>query len=109
MVRALNAGKHNERSYVFLNQVIATGASQEEVRSQLMSMIVGGRDTGASTLTSMLWVLARRPDIVSRIRSELAALDGRKPTWEEIRSLKYLNNVLKESKFWVSVPIPLLC
>lgn len=94
----LKPEKTKEREYVFMDELIKSGASKEEIRSQLLSMIVGGRDTGASALTSMLWVLARRPDVVARIRSEVTSLDGRKPTWEDLRNLRYLNNALKESK-----------
>ncbi|KAJ3495176.1 hypothetical protein NLG97_g3578 [Lecanicillium saksenae] len=89
--------KRQERAYVFMNELIDSGASPEEIRSQLLSMIVGGRDTSASVLTSMLWVLARRSDIVVKIRQELADLNGQKPTWDQLRNLKYLNNVLKET------------
>lgn len=91
--------KEKERPYVFMNELIDSGASTEEIRSQLLSMIVGGRDTGASVLTSMLWVLARRPDIVVKIREELASLHGQHPTWDQLRNLKYMNSVLQESKF----------
>ena len=59
-------------------------------------MILGGRDTSASTMSSLFWILARRPDVVEKLRAEISGLNGRKPTWEEMKELKYLNMVLKE-------------
>lgn len=100
VAKALSTEKVKERAYVFMDELIQSGASHEEIRSQLLSMIVGGRDTGASTLSSMLWILARRPDVVKKIREELEILGGQKPTWDDLRNLKYLNNVLKESTYF---------
>ncbi|KAK4063479.1 uncharacterized protein Triagg1_9356 [Trichoderma aggressivum f. europaeum] len=86
-----------ERPYIFMNEIIKSGASHREVRDQVFSLILGGRDTSASTMSSLFWVLARRPDVLKKLREEIAELDGRKPTWEELKNLKYLNMVLKET------------
>ena len=93
---ALSQDKVKERPYVFMNEMLESGAPHEEITGQLMAMILGGRDTSASTLSSMFWELARRPEMVRKIRDEVNGLDGRRPTWEELKGLKYLNNVLKE-------------
>ncbi|PHH58398.1 hypothetical protein CDD82_3091 [Ophiocordyceps australis] len=94
---ALTKGRSNERPYVFLNELIESGASHDQITEQLLAMILGGRDTSAATLSAMFWILARRPHVVRAIRSELLEFDGRTLTWDELRGLKYLNNVLKES------------
>lgn len=95
---ALAEDKAKERPYVFMNEMINSGASRSEITAQLLSMILGGRDTSASTMSSMFWELARRPDVVEKLRRDIATLGGRKPTWQELKDLKYLNFVLKESK-----------
>ncbi|KAL6889724.1 cytochrome P450 [Trichoderma longibrachiatum] len=95
--RALAQEKEKERPYIFMNEIIKSGASHREVRDQLFSLILGGRDTSASTMASLFYVLARRPDVLRKLREEIALLDGRKPTWEELKNLKYLNMVLKET------------
>ncbi|KAL6361501.1 hypothetical protein LRP88_04970 [Fusarium phalaenopsidis] len=101
---ALASGKEKERPYVFMNEMFASGASQEYVRDQLLAMILGGRDTSASTMSSLLWILARRPDVVEKLRAEISGLNGRKPNWEEMKELKYLNMVLKEVlRLWAPV------
>ncbi|KAL7930468.1 cytochrome P450 [Trichoderma chlorosporum] len=95
--RALAQQGQKERPYIFMNEIIKSGASHREVRDQLFSLILGGRDTSASTMASLFWVLAQRPDIFKKLREEIAELDGRKPAWEELKNLKYLNMVLKET------------
>ncbi|KPM36510.1 hypothetical protein AK830_g10070 [Neonectria ditissima] len=93
---ALREDRAKERPYVFMNEMVASGASREYVRDQLLAMILGGRDTSASTLSSLFWTLARRPDVLDKMRAEIAVLEGRRPTWEELKELKYLSMVLKE-------------
>ncbi|KAL7948404.1 cytochrome P450 [Trichoderma barbatum] len=95
--QALVQEKEMERPYIFMNEIIKSGASHREVRDQLFSLILGGRDTSASTMASLFWVLARRPDVLKKMRDEIAELDGRKPSWEEMKDLKYVNMVLKET------------
>lgn len=89
-------GRSKERPYVFMNELVESGASHDEIRSQLLSMILGGRDTSASTMSSLFWVLSRRPDVFAKMKKELEVLNGEKPTWEQTRELKYLNQVIKE-------------
>ena len=96
--KAIADSKTKERPYVFLNEIVDTGISQEQIRDHLMAMIVGGRDTSASTMTAMFWTLARRPDIVSKAREEISSLRGSEPSWEDLKNLKYINMILKESK-----------
>ncbi|KJZ72563.1 hypothetical protein HIM_08087 [Hirsutella minnesotensis 3608] len=102
---SLAQDKVKERPYVFMNELVDSGATHEQITDQLMAIIIGGRDTSASTLSSLFWMLARRPDVVKILRDELASLEGRRPTWDELKGLKYLNNVLKEAlRLWPPVP-----
>jgi len=89
--------KTPERGYVFLNEMMDSERSPLYIRSQLLSLILAGRDTTAGILSSLFWVLARRPDVVKDLRKEILELDDRSPTWEVMKNLKYLNMVLKEA------------
>jgi cytochrome P450 len=42
-------------------------------------------------------VLARRPDIWNKLRVEVDALNGKQPTYAEIKDMKYLKYVFNES------------
>lgn len=97
--------KMTERPYVFLDEILKTGASRELVRDQLLAIIIGGRDTSASTMTSLFWMLARRPDVVKKLRAEIEELQGRKPTWDDLKGMKYLAMVLKESAYLTGIDV----
>ncbi len=48
----------------------------EEVRDQLLTLLVAGHETSASTLAWCFERLVRHPDVLARLRAELAAGDG---------------------------------
>lgn len=98
VMRAVGDFETKKRPYVFLNELLSSGASVETIRDHMLSIIIGGRDTTAGTVSSMFWILARRPDVVAKAREEISGLHGEKPTWEDLKSFKYLNNILKESR-----------
>jgi cytochrome P450 len=45
----------------------------------------------------MFFELSQRPDIVAAIHREIKELGEENPTWEHLRSMKYLNWVIKEA------------
>ncbi|KAG9258546.1 cytochrome P450 [Emericellopsis atlantica] len=99
----LNRHSHYEveKDQMFLQDLLENGKSRSYARDQMLSMIIAGRDTTASVGSSLLWKLARRPDVVSKIRAEMMALQGRKPSWEDLKGLRYLNMVIKEAlRLW---------
>lgn len=85
------------RSYVFLDELLNAGAPEEYVIDQILSIIVAGRDTTANAMTSAFWYLARNPDAVAKVREEIAAVNAENPTWEQLRGMRYLNNVIREA------------
>ena len=91
-----------DRKYVFLDVLAASGASDAAIRGQMLSIILGGRDTTAATLSFLFWHLARRPDVVAKLKAEVDGFGGLEPTWEELKDMRYLNMCIKES---ASVPV----
>lgn len=61
-----------------------------------MNVLLAGRDTTASLLSNLFFTLAKNPTIWDKIRREVAILDGRAPTYEELRSLKYVQCCINE-------------
>jgi cytochrome P450 len=49
--------------------------------------------------------MSRSEHIISKLRHEVETLDGRLPTYQEIKDMKYLNYVIKES-LRMRPPIP---
>ena len=68
-----------------------------KLRHELMSLLVAGRDTAAALLTNLWWEIARRPDVWTSLQSEIAFLGTRPPTYDELKSMKYLIATVKEA------------
>ncbi len=72
--------------------------TEQEVRDQVMTMLIAGHETTAAALTWTLYLLARNPRVESKLRGELSSvLAGRPPTVEDFSALPYLQQVVKES------------
>jgi cytochrome P450 len=74
------------------------GFSDKEVRDQVMTLMFAGHDTSTSTLTFMMYELARHPEVVSRLQEEQdEVLGGAVPTIDQLeRDMPYLNMVFDE-------------
>jgi cytochrome P450 len=72
--------------------------SDREVRDQLMTLMFAGHDTSTSTLTFMLYELARHPEALARLCEEQdRVLAGATPSAEQLeREMPYLEMVLDE-------------
>lgn len=88
----------SDRSYVFLDELLKANAPEEHVVDQILSIIVAGRDTTAAAAASVFYCLARDPESVRKLRKEIADLGVESPTLEELRQLKFLNNVVREGR-----------
>lgn len=100
--------KRRERKYVFIDALVGSGADQEYICDQLLGIMFAGRDATAIAMTVLFWFLARHPDVVAKIREEMTQLgdSGDNPTWTQVRGLKYLSNVIKETlRLFPPVPI----
>ena len=74
------------------------GFTDREVRDQVMTLMFAGHDTSTSTLTFMMYELARRPDVVEKLVAEQdEVLGGEIPDIDKIeREMPYLEMVLDE-------------
>jgi len=74
------------------------GFTDREVRDQVMTLMFAGHDTSTSTLTFMMYELARRPDVVAKLVAEQEeVLGGEVPDMEKLeREMPYLEMVLDE-------------
>ncbi|KAF1842622.1 cytochrome P450 52A12 [Cucurbitaria berberidis CBS 394.84] len=91
------AGSAEDEKYYFIQEVAKQTTDKKRIRDELINILLAGRDTTASLLSNMFFEIARRPDIYAKLRDEVATLGGRTPTYEELRSLKYLKHCLNES------------
>ncbi|PWY71025.1 cytochrome P450 52A13 [Aspergillus heteromorphus CBS 117.55] len=90
---------------IFLRDLATSDASNEKIRDELLNILIAGRDTVASLLGSLFHQLARRPEIWNKIRAEVAELEGKKPSYEELRNLKYTKYCINEAlRLWPPLP-----
>ncbi|KAE8131080.1 cytochrome P450 [Aspergillus pseudotamarii] len=100
---SLDAEKHagettnSQSRYVFLHELAKETDDPTEITDQILNILLAGRDTTASLLSMVFYHLARRPDIWDLLRSEVATLDGKCPSFEELKQLKYLSWVINET------------
>jgi cytochrome P450 len=76
------------------------GFSDEEILFNLLSILIGGEDTTASTLGWTAWLLGPRPDVQERLAAEAAEAFGGAPAataYEQLDRLPYTVAVLRES------------
>jgi len=69
------------------------------LRDQLVSTLLAGRDTTACTLSWLFYELAYHPAVYAKLRAEVLhtlGTDG-KPTYDDLKSMKYMQYCLNES------------
>jgi cytochrome P450 len=91
-----NVEKKEGQKYVFLEQLAGTGVDKKKIQDELMNILLAGRDTTASLLSYTFYILARRPDVLEKLRAEVLSLGSGRPTFEQLKSLKYLQYTLNE-------------
>ncbi|ESK94736.1 cytochrome p450 monooxygenase pc-1 [Moniliophthora roreri MCA 2997] len=69
------------------------------LRDEILNIMIAGRDTTALTLTFITYFLATYPDVATRLRNEVLATVGpsQRPTYDNIREMKYLRAVINET------------
>lgn len=82
--------------YIFSRELAKLTDDRKTIRDELLTIFFAGRDTTAGLLTNLFFFLARRSDIWSRIRDEVATLNGETPTFEQLGSLTYTRNCINE-------------
>ncbi|KAJ5323136.1 hypothetical protein N7452_011425 [Penicillium brevicompactum] len=86
-----------DNQYVFSYELSKQTLDQTEITDQLLSILIAGRDTTANLLSITFFILARRPDIWNKLRAEILTLNGKKPSFEEMKSLTYMSWTFNES------------
>ncbi|RHZ46325.1 cytochrome P450 [Aspergillus thermomutatus] len=89
-------GEKKQR-YLFLHGLAQQTGDRRRIRDELMNVLLAGRDTTASLLSNLFFMLAKHPRIWAKLREEVAFLNGRPPTYEQLRNLTYLKYCLNES------------
>ena len=86
-----------ESRYIFLQELTKYTSDPIALRWETINVLIAGRDTTAVLLGNTWFILARRPDIWAKLKTEINKLDGKPPTYVQLRELKYVRWVLSET------------
>lgn len=90
--------QEGRQKYIFSHALARNTSDKDQILDELMNVLLAGRDTTASMLSNMFFMLAKNPACWEKLRSEVANLDGRPPTYEELRNMKYVQYCMNECR-----------
>ncbi|KAK6390630.1 hypothetical protein LTR65_005502 [Meristemomyces frigidus] len=85
------------QKHIFSHELAARTSDRKRVLDELMNVLLAGRDTTASLLSNLFFMLAKDTEIWTKLRSEVATLEGQVPSYEQINTLKYVQCCINES------------
>jgi cytochrome P450 len=93
--------KNNER-YVFLKALISETRDPTELRSQILNILLAGRDTTAALMSWVFYCLARDPQRFAKLRAIIVSEFGTyesssEITFEKLKDCKYLQYCIFET------------
>ncbi|KAL2839576.1 cytochrome P450 [Aspergillus pseudodeflectus] len=111
-LKAAAEGKPASPNYIFLEALAASTKDPIELRSQLLNILLAGRDTTASLLSWSMLMLARHPAVFQKLRAIILADFGPySPNYDNItfsalKSCRYLQYFMNEVlRLFPSVPV----
>ena len=84
--------------YILLNEMAKQTQDKEDLRSQILSVFMPGRDSTGYALSNVFHVLARRPDVYRKLREEAESVGNVPLTFEVLKSMKYTQWVINEGR-----------
>lgn len=92
-------GDVKEEKYLFLHELAKATTDKRRLRDELLNVLLAGRDTTASLLSNMWFMIAKNPSIFAKLRQEVEdTLHGDLPTYEQLRNMKYLKYCMNECR-----------
>ncbi|KIW01583.1 uncharacterized protein PV09_07056 [Verruconis gallopava] len=98
-----------KEKYIFLEQLAQATKDPIEIRDQLLSILVAGRDTTAGLLSFLFRVLSKEPAKFNKLRDTILndfGTDESKLSFSSLKSCQYLQWCLNETlRLYPSVPL----
>lgn len=105
-----SASKNNdEKHHCFVDGIAEQTQDPEQIRGQLLNILLAGRDTTASLLAWVFHQLLRHPDVFQKLRSAILQEFGdfdnpRDITFAGLKGCQYLQMTLNETlRIWTTV------
>ena len=96
---------HGDERYIFLHALAADTQDPKVLRDNLLNILLAGRDTTASLLSSVFYYLSRNKRAWNRLLTEVRDIFGdaknpkEKITHAALKNAPYLKHVLNESEY----------
>jgi len=89
----------SEDKYTFLYELAKATTDKKRLRDEILNVLLAGRDTTASLLSNMWFMIARHPEIYKKLKREVdETLNGDEPSYTQLRNMKYLKYCMNECK-----------
>ncbi|WPH00524.1 Hypothetical protein R9X50_00335300 [Acrodontium crateriforme] len=108
--KKVEEGHGDKKHYVFVEAIAEQTQDPEEIRGQLLNILLAGRDTTASLLSWLFHELLRHPEVFEKLRSTIIEEFGtfenpRNISFASLKGCQYLQNTLSETlRVWTTVP-----
>ncbi|KAL7282246.1 hypothetical protein ACG7TL_003715 [Trametes sanguinea] len=91
--------KEDEENETMLEHLAKTTDDLAILHDETLNILIAGRDTTAATLTYIVYLLCLYPEVFKRLRAEVLehVSTTAKPTFDDIRNMKYLRAVINET------------
>ncbi|RDX53659.1 cytochrome P450 monooxygenase pc-3 [Lentinus brumalis] len=88
-----------EDSETLLDHLVKLTDDPVVLHDETLNILIAGRDTTAATLTFAVYLLCMYPEVFKRLRAEVLEHIGptQMPSFEDIRTMKYLRAVINET------------
>lgn len=88
-----------QKTYVLLRALVEDVKDPIQIRDELVNILIAGRDTTASLISNVFFILSRRPDIWRKLREEVRQhFEGQLPRFDQIPQCKYVRYTINECK-----------
>ncbi|KAF7356091.1 Cytochrome P450 [Mycena venus] len=90
-----------------LDELLNSTSDPKILKDETLNILLAGRDTTMHVMTMVIYFLSIYPEVCARLREEVLTHVGptRRPTYDDIKDMKYLRAVINESmRLYPSVP-----
>ncbi|KAK0226219.1 cytochrome P450 [Armillaria fumosa] len=91
-----------------LSHLVRETGDPKILKDEILNILIAGRDTTGWTLSVLVYFLCTNPLVCTRLREEIINSVGpvRRPTFEDIKGMKYLRAVINETmRLYPAVPV----
>ncbi|PTB63214.1 cytochrome P450 [Trichoderma citrinoviride] len=93
--------------YILLRALVEDTQDPIRIRDEVINILIAGRDTTASLISNVFFLLSKRPGLWSMLRNEvLTQFKDQPPAFEDIPQCKYIRYTINESlRLFPPVPV----